>query len=148
LKKPIQKTLLGRTDIVDFPKLNLFNIDVKIDTGAYTSSFHCHHIELSNGVLKFQLLDPEHDKFLKNYFEFRAFSQKKVKSSNGIVENRFQIKTEILIFNQSYPIDLTLTERGSMKFPVLLGRKFLSKKFIINTSRKNLSHKNLIININ
>ncbi|NDK17925.1 MAG: peptidase, partial [Zetaproteobacteria bacterium] len=34
------------------------------------------------------------------------------------------------------------------KFPVLLGRKFLSKKFIINTSRKNLSHKNLIININ
>ncbi|PJA06992.1 MAG: peptidase, partial [Flavobacteriales bacterium CG_4_10_14_0_2_um_filter_35_18] len=55
----MQKTLLGRTDIVDFPKLNLFNIDVKIDTGAYTSSFHCHHIELSNGVLKFQLLDPE-----------------------------------------------------------------------------------------
>lgn len=145
MKKPIQKTLLGRTDIVDFPKLNLFNIDVKIDTGAYTSSFHCHHIELSNGVLKFQLLDPEHDKFLKNYFEFTAFTQKKVKSSNGIVENRYQIKTEILIFNQIYPIDLTLTERGSMKFPVLLGRKFLSKKFIINTSRKNLSHKNLII---
>jgi hypothetical protein len=53
-----------------------------------------------------------------------------------LFENRFSIKTEIFIFGKSYPIDLTLTERGSMKYPVLLGRKFLSKKFIVDTAKK------------
>ncbi len=145
MKNNTQKILLGRTDIADFPKLLLNHIDVKIDTGAYTSSLHCHHIEVENNILKCQFLDPNHPEFKENYLKFTEFTKKKVKSSNGIVENRYLIKTEILIFGETYPIDLTLTERGSMRFPVLLGRKFLSKKFIINTSRKNLSYKNKII---
>jgi len=138
------KTLIGRTDVVDFPNLNLFGIEVKIDTGAYTSSFHCHDIKIENDILKCQLLDPEHHKFQDIHFEFSEFSQKKVKSSNGQIENRYLIKTEIFIFNQIYPISLTLSERGSMKYPVLLGRKFLSKKFIVDTSKKNVSFKNII----
>jgi hypothetical protein len=71
-----------------------------------------------------------------------------VKSSNGIVENRFLIATEILIFDKKYPIRLTITERGSMKYPVLLGRKFLSNKFVVDTSKVNLSHDNIQIKIN
>ncbi|SNR40521.1 Uncharacterized conserved protein [Lutibacter agarilyticus] len=140
--KPI-KILLGRTDIVDFPGLELFGIDIKIDTGAYTSSFHCHHIEIVNNVLKCQFLDPKHHKYHDKYFTFKEFIQKNVKSSNGITESRFIIKTDILIFNEIHTIELSLTERGSMTYPVLLGRKFLSKKFIIDTAKKNLSYKNL-----
>jgi hypothetical protein len=70
-----------------------------------------------------------------------------VKSSNGSVEQRIAIKTEIILFGNTYPIELTLTERADMKNPVLLGRKFLSKKFLIDTSRKNLSQKGLIIKV-
>lgn len=138
------KILLGRTDIVDFPELELFGIDIKIDTGAYTSSFHCHHIEVENNMLKCQFLDPKHEKYHDKYFIFKEFFQKDVKSSNGIVENRFIVNTEIKIFNEIHRIDLSLTERGSMVYPVLLGRKFLSKKFIIDTAKKNLSFKKLI----
>ncbi len=141
------KILLGRTDIVDFPKLELFDIDIKVDSGAYTSSFHCHSIQAENDVLKCQFLDPKHEKYHEKYFTFTEFTQKKVKSSNGIIENRYLIKTEILIFNEIHSIELSLTERGSMKFPVLLGRKFLSKKFMVDTSKKNLSFKNRIIKI-
>ena len=143
MKKKNIKLFLGRSDIVDFPKLDLFGIDIKVDTGAYTSSFHCHHIEVENDVLKCQFLDPKHEKYHEKYFRFHEFTQKKVKSSNGITEMRYLIKTEILLFNQIYPIKLSLTERGSMKYPVLLGRKFLSKRFVIDTSKKNLSYKNL-----
>ena len=143
MKTDAIKTLIGRTDIVDFPKLDLFGIHVKIDTGAYTSSFHCHDIKIENNILKCQLLDPEHHKFQDVLVEFSDFSQKKVKSSNGQIENRYLINTEIFIFNQIYPIALTLSERGSMKYPVLLGRKFLSKKFIVDTAKKNLSFKKL-----
>ena len=143
MKTDAIKTLIGRTDIVDFPKLDLLGIHVKIDTGAYTSSFHCHDIKIENDILKCQLLDPEHYKFQDVRVEFTDFSQKKVKSSNGQIENRYLINTEIFIFNQIYPIALTLSERGSMKYPVLLGRKFLSKKFIVDTAKKNLSFKKL-----
>jgi hypothetical protein len=51
------------------------------------------------------------------------------------------IQTEIIIFGKTYPIYLTLSERKEMKYPILLGRKFLNKKFIIDTAKKNLSHK-------
>jgi hypothetical protein len=137
------KTLIGRTDIVDFPKLELFGIDIKVDSGAYTSSFHCHHIEVENEVLKCQFLDPKHDKYHEKYFYFKEFIQKNVKSSNGIIENRFIVETQILLFNEIYTIELSLTERISMTYPVLLGRKFLSKKFIIDTAKRNLSFKKL-----
>ena len=147
MKKNSIKTLIGRKDVVDFPKLELFNIDIKVDSGAYTSSFHCHSIQEENNELKCQFLDPKHEKYHEKYFIFKDFTQKMVKSSNGIIENRYLIKTEILIFNEIYPIELTLTERGSMKFPVLLGRKFLSKKFMVDTAKKNLSFKNIVIKI-
>lgn len=147
MKKNSIKTLIGRTDIVDFPKLELFNIDVKVDSGAYTSSFHCHSIQEENNSLKCQFLDPKHEKYHEKYFKFTEFTRKKVKSSNGITENRYLIKTEILIFNEIHSIELSLTERGSMKFPVLLGRKFLSKKFMVDTAKKNLSFKNITIKI-
>ncbi|MDV7186531.1 RimK/LysX family protein [Lutibacter sp. TH_r2] len=143
MKTESLKKLLGRTDILDFPELELFGIDIKVDTGAYTSSFHCHHIELENNILKCQFLDPKHEKYHDKFFEFNEFVQKNVKSSNGITEERFIIKTNIIIFNEIHTIELSLTERGSMTFPVLLGRKFLSKKFIIDTAKKNLSFKKL-----
>jgi len=51
------------------------------------------------------------------------------------------------IIKKKYPIELTLTERLEMKHPVLLGRKFISKKFLVDTSRKNLSLNGKIIKI-
>lgn len=70
-----------------------------------------------------------------------------IKSSNGSVEERVSINTEITIFQKKYPIELTLTERIEMKHPVLLGRKFISKRFLIDTSRKNLSLNGKLIEI-
>lgn len=137
------KTLIGRTDIVDFPDLDLYGIDIKIDTGAYTSSFHCHDIEEIDNVLQCQFLDPEHEKYHEKVFKFKEYTKKNVKSSNGITEQRFLIVTKILIFGKIYPIRLTLTERGAMKYPVLLGRKFLSDKFIVDPSKKHLSYNQL-----
>lgn len=139
------KVIIGRTDIVDFPKLQLLGIDVKIDSGAYTSSFHCHNIEVENNLLKCQFLDPEHEKYHEKFVIFDDFNEKLVKSSNGITEKRYLIRTSILIFKKLHSIELTLTERGSMRYPVLLGRKFLASRFLIDTSKTNLSHDNIII---
>ncbi|MEZ5106436.1 MAG: RimK/LysX family protein [Draconibacterium sp.] len=145
------KTVIGRKDKADFEKLNLFGIEVKVDSGAYTSSFHCHRIEkITKGgkeMIRCNFLDPGHPQYHEREFYFENFKIRNVKSSNGMVEERFSIVTEIKIFNQNYPIELTLTEREEMKHPVLLGRKFLSKKFLVDTSKKNLSWKGKRIEI-
>lgn len=139
------KKIIGRLDILDFPALDLKDIDVKIDSGAYTSSFHCHNIQVENGILNCQFLDPEHEKYHEKIFSFSEFKEKKIKSSNGMVEKRYIITTKITVFNETMPIELSLTERGAMKYPVLLGRKFLSQHFLIDTSKKDLSRKNIKI---
>jgi hypothetical protein len=147
----VKKTVIGRKDVANFEKLNLFGIVVKVDSGAYTSSFHCHKIEkiTRNGVeaVRCNFLDPGHEQYHEKEFCFERFRIRNVKSSNGIVEERFSIFTEITLFEEKIPIELTLTERPEMKHPVLLGRKFTSKKFLIDTSRKNLSLNKKIIQV-
>ena len=139
------KITIGRVDKADFPNLMLEDIDVKVDSGAYTSSVHCCNIKeiISEGasLIQFTLLDSEHPFYNNKEFTSKNYASKIVKSSNGIAEKRFMIQTEIVIFNQTFPIYLTLSERSDMKFPILLGRKFLNKKFVIDTAKKNLSFK-------
>tara|TARA_B110000046_G_scaffold52033_1_gene57961 strand:- start:5941 stop:6378 length:438 start_codon:yes stop_codon:yes gene_type:complete len=139
------KITIGRNDKADFPELSLSDIDVKIDSGAYTSSIHCSNIKEitlnEESLIQFTLLDPEHPFYNNKEFTSKNYASKIVKSSNGISETRFMIHTEIIIFNKKFPIYLTLSERKEMKFPILLGRKFLNKKFVIDTIKKNLSYK-------
>lgn len=146
-----KRIVIGRKDVADFEKLNLKEIEVKIDSGAYTSSFHCHKIERmekeGEDWVKCNFLDPDHEMFHEKEFCFPIHKIRRVKSSNGMVEERYSIVTDITIFQKTYPIELTLTERPDMKHPVLLGRKFLSKKFIIDTSKKNLSLKGEVFEI-
>lgn len=146
-----KRILIGRQDIADFPDLQLNGIQVKIDSGAYTSSFHCHKIEVLNidGTEKLRcfFLDPEHDEYIHKEYIFERFSRRKVRSSNNLTEERFSVKTSIKLFNRVRQIELTLTQRGNMRFPVLLGRKFISKKFVVDSSLKNLSANNSVIKI-
>jgi len=143
-----QQILIGRQDVADFPELKLEQVEVKIDTGAYTSSFHCHTIQVINrdGKEKLQcfFLDPEHEKYNNREFVFDRFSLKRVRSSNGLMEERYSVETTIMLFKKIILLELTLTERGNMRFPVLLGRKFLSGRFVVDSSRTNLSAKGIV----
>jgi hypothetical protein len=138
-----EKLIIGRKDKADFPEWNLFDIDIKIDTGAYTSSIHCHEIqtEIIDGVkmVKFRLLDPSHDYYNHKLLSAPVFKEKKVKSSIGEAEKRYIIKSVIVLFGKKYKVDLSLTDRGSMRYPVLIGRKLLNQKFLVDTAEKNLS---------
>lgn len=135
------KREIGRVDRADFPLLNLIDIEVKVDTGAYTSSIHCKNVMVENGLLKCNFLDENHPDYHGKEFIFKDFDEKVVKSSNGIAETRYRIKTTIIIFNKTYDIFLTLSDREEMRFPVLIGRRFLSGKFVVDPKKTNLSYK-------
>lgn len=131
--------IIGRADKASFPELFIDKIDVKIDTGAYTSSIHCHEIKKVNNLVEFKILDPSHPEYQDRVFKAKNFTEKDIKSSNGSSEVRYVIKTVISLFEEEFPIELSLTNRENMKFPVLLGRKFLNKRFIVDSARQNLS---------
>jgi hypothetical protein len=135
--------IIGRTDRADFPELELEGLHIKIDTGAYTSSIHCHHIKEVDidGIphIEFELLDPSHPFYKDKVFKTKNFKQKNVKSSFGNSQQRYVIKTKIVLFGRIYAIELSLSERSNMKFPILLGRRFLKKKFMVDTSIKDVS---------
>ncbi|MFD0977401.1 ATP-dependent zinc protease family protein [Salinimicrobium gaetbulicola] len=136
----MKKITIGRFDKADFPGLHLEDISIKIDTGAYTSSIHCDHIVEEKGVLRCTFLDEEHPLYNGKEFRFTDYDIVFVKSSNGIVQKRYQIQTTITLFGKTHKISLSLTTRQEMRFPVLLGRKFITKKYIVDTELFDLSH--------
>jgi hypothetical protein len=132
---------LGRYDRVDLPELGLYNIHAKVDTGAYTSSLHCHRATVTDGVLEFILLDEEHPEFTGLKFSFREFEERDIKNSFGEVERRFVIITNLKVFNEDIATEFSLSNRGSLKFPILIGRKIVRNRFLIDVTKKNLSYK-------
>lgn len=138
------KIVIGRTDIADFPDLGFNQVEVKIDTGAYTSSIHCKHIEVVSGQLQCMFLDEKHPEYSLKTHTFDNFKTIRVKSSNGISQKRYEIVSHIKLYNKIYSISLSLSDRKDMKYPVLLGRKFLNPKFVVDPALTNLSHKNNI----
>jgi hypothetical protein len=131
--------ILGRYDRVDLPELGLYNIHAKIDTGAFTCSLHCQKAEVVDGKLEFILLDQEHPEFTGMKFVFGKFEKRDIKNSFGEVEMRFVIVTSITIFEEIITTEFSLSNRGSLKFPILIGRKILRDRFLIDVKKKNVS---------
>jgi len=141
--KSIKKDIIGRSDKVDLPDLDLFELDAKVDTGAYTSAIHYHHAEViereNERVLHFTLLDPKHPNYNDKSFYFKDFDERIIKNSFGDSEKRYIIKTVVQLFGKNFETELSLSDRGNLKFPILLGRKLLRKGFIVDVSKHNLS---------
>lgn len=136
----MNRKIIGRVDKVDFPKLNLCDVDVKIDTGAYTSTIHCDHILEEHDTLRCSFNSIGQTNFICENIIFENYSRTNIKSSNGFKETRFKIKSEVIIFGKNYKINLTLSTRDDMKFPVLIGRQFLKKKFLVDVDLENQSY--------
>jgi hypothetical protein len=131
--------LIGRREYVDFPELQILGIEAKVDTGAYTSALHCHDIKVreikDKQILCFKLLDPFHPEYNEQEHYFEDFSKKTIKSSSGEVEERYIIKTLIHIGSKKVRASISLTDRRTMRYPVLIGRKMIKNKFIIDVNQ-------------
>ena len=134
-KRPKTKTIIGRRERVDFPGLGLFGLTAKIDTGAYTAALHCHDIAVKNGILFFKLLDPTHPTYEDREQQFSDFYEKGIKNSFGEIEKRYIIKTSVKVGGRKIKSVISLTNRGTMRYPVLIGRRMLKGKFIVDVSK-------------
>ncbi|HEX7368315.1 MAG TPA: RimK family alpha-L-glutamate ligase [Candidatus Saccharimonadales bacterium] len=134
-----EKTLLtiGRAESIDFPEFGLEAIPAKVDTGAESSSLWASAIEETpDGGLRFVLFAPG-----SRYFTGEAvgvapgsFQLARVVNSFGQPETRYKVKLQIVIRGRRIRATFTLADRAKMVYPVLLGRRLLYKKFIVDVS--------------
>ncbi|GAB3250534.1 hypothetical protein GCM10027347_08370 [Larkinella harenae] len=136
------KQVIGFSDRLDFPDLGWADVETKIDTGAYTSAIHCTDVKLvphGDGLrLRFSLVVNRGQK--KKHFVTNLFQYKTIKNSFGQSEKRFVIQTRVLIMGRLIRAEFSLANRGGMRFPVLLGRKLLRNKFVVDVSLQNVSY--------
>lgn len=141
------KQIIGRSDYGDFPELGLKGIRVKVDTGAYTSSISVSDIRIRKFKKKphlyFTMLTEKHPQYTGERVRFSKYSVKSIRSSNGQVEKRFVIQTHIILFEKRYEVTVSLTDRSSMRFPVLLGRQLIKQGFLVDVSRSYISKKKI-----
>jgi hypothetical protein len=130
-------TVIGRHVRVSFPDLGFTQVDAKVDTGAFRTVLHCEsceEIETPQGkqlVADFKL---EGDQVKRLYFS--DYFSKEFKSSFGEKEKRFCIQTTLKIGKKKIKSSVSLTDRSDMKFQVLIGRKTLLRRFMVDVSRK------------
>lgn len=125
--------VIGRREFASLPNLGVTNIEAKIDTGAFTASLHCENIsvnyENSKPILYFSL---EQNSAL---LRFEDFTQKKIKNSFGEMEERYVIKTLVKIGRKNILAAISLSNRDNMRYPILIGRRMLKGKFLVDVSQ-------------
>ncbi len=139
------KPTVGRSEKIHLPEFNLTEVDAKIDTGAFGCAIHCNLIEEVKQQGKKMLRIVPLRGFDHNYQGMPVYlpvaPKKRVKNSMGGIEERYIIKTKVAIFGEEIDTVFSLTDRSKMKFPVLLGRKFLQGRFLVDVSLKDRSIK-------
>lgn len=129
--------LIGRREMVNFPLLGIEAQEAKMDTGAYTSSIHCENITLdyenSKPILYFTIANEATGK--PEVFRYETFTRKTIKNSFGEMEERFVIKTIIHIGRKKIWSSISLSNRDAMRYPVLIGRRLLKGRFLVNVNQ-------------
>ena len=135
-----QLKTIGRVETISILDLELFDLDAKIDTGAYSNSLHCDDIFVDeDNFVHFKLLDKIHPSYHGKKLKIPLYKTKSVKSSNGVVQTRASIKVQVKFAGKVYHTVVSLTTRSDMNYPLLIGRKFLQDRFLVDVSQQNLT---------
>lgn len=139
----MDQKIIGRKEKVTLPDLGLKLVWAKVDTGAYTSSIHAENLEVveSNGkrILQFVPLLPGHKSYTGDMVTFEQFREKKVKNSFGHAEVRYLIETTFELAGETFMAEFTLSDRSSMRNAILLGRKILRNRFLVDVCNVNMA---------
>ncbi len=136
----LNKKIIGKRELISILDLELFDLDAKVDTGADSNALHCDDIFIDeHNNVHFMLLDEVHEAYHGKKMIMPLYKVKKVKSSNGQLQMRPSIKVSVSFMGKRYKTIISLTNRADMTYPMLIGRKFLSGKFLVDVEKEYLS---------
>ena len=134
--------VIGWREWLALPDLGIPGIKAKIDTGARTSALHTHDYEIfrrdGDDWVRFHLHPLRHSEEIELECAARILDRREVKDSGGHPEIRPFIGTTARLGNFEWPVQLSLTNRESMKFRMLLGRQALAGYFLVDSNTSSL----------
>ena len=140
MKQLGEKKIIGRSEKVSLPEFNLNDIDSKVDTGAYRGAIHVSEAEEvekdGQKSLRLIFLDEAHPEYNNKEFFVKNYKKTTVKNSIGGKEERYIIATTIKIGGKKIKIDLGVSDRKDMRYPLLVGRRTLKGRFIVDPSKE------------
>ena len=129
-----EPVIIGWREKVSLPRLGVGTFSAKIDTGARSAALHATHIERDEYHVNFVLPLPRRN----HHCRLPLKGLRRVKSSNGQIETRAVVETDVKIGKMILRIDITLTDRTDMGVAMLLGRSSLGHDFLVHPTKTNL----------
>lgn len=132
----IKHEIIGRAELVGFPELALKRVPAKVDTGADSSAIWASDIRLDkSGKLSFVLFDKASEFYSGDRVDADEYERVVVASANG-QQIRYKVKLLVEVGGRQIRGWFTLADRAQLTYPVLIGRRTLHKKFVVDVSRK------------
>ena len=128
------KAIVGRAERIDFPEGEIVGVPAKIDTGAFRSSVWASNIREENGVLHFTFLGPESPYYSGKECSVDKYEVVEVENSFGHKENRYSVHLRVRLGSKVVLSNFTLADRSKKTYPVLIGRKLLRGRYIVDVS--------------
>ena len=140
---PLPERAVGWCERVGFPALGIDAIKAKIDTGARTSALHAYDLEPftkdGQSWIRFTVHPDGTAKNVTQACLARVVAQRMVADTSGRRERRYIIETTLCIGDQIWPIEISLTQRGYMRFDCLIGRTAVRGHFVVDPGRSYLA---------
>lgn len=139
------KPTIGWREWVALPELGVDAVKVKVDTGARSSALHAFDVRSfeRGGVeyVRFTVHPRQRDADTTIEAECQVVARRWVTTSSGHRTRRPVIRTPVELLGQTWPIEVTLTNRDAMGFRMLLGRQAIRRRFLVDVSKSYLGGK-------
>jgi len=137
LRKIIEnKLLIGKDEWCELPELKIPLIKAKVDTGAKTSAIHAFNIKKiirrQKYFATFDMHPLQANTTLTIHCCALIIDERDIMSSNGHKEKRLIIQTDLTLGKQTWPIEISLSNRDPLKYRFLLGREALKSRVLID----------------
>lgn len=140
-KHDFHKVIIGRSELLDFVGTEALSVPAKTDTGAFRSAVHARDIVVdSNGVLSFELLGGHPIcGAMAHRVVAEEYKQVRIENSFGVGEMRYEVKLKVKLGPKVFHARFTLADRSKKIYPILLGRKLLNHRFLVDSAESSVN---------